>query len=129
MFFIGTGRSGHSIVGSLMDAHPHAIITHEYGVFTKWKEFYNPNQNWTGRLFRILIDKSRYSVSGSRNMSNKGYTLTVDNLWQGKFNNTLEVLGDQYGEGICILYLKNKTLFQTRLEILKKNNFQFVSFM
>jgi len=29
VLFVGYPRSGHSLVGSLIDAHPHAIIAHE----------------------------------------------------------------------------------------------------
>ena len=30
VFFEGYGRSGHSIIGSLMDAHPHVIIPYQF---------------------------------------------------------------------------------------------------
>ena len=32
-FFIGFTRSGHSIVGSFMDAHPNMIIAYQYKFF------------------------------------------------------------------------------------------------
>ena len=32
VFFIGYARSGSSIVASFMDAHPHAVVSHEVGV-------------------------------------------------------------------------------------------------
>ena len=36
VFFIGYGRSGHSIIGSIMDAHPHVVIAHEFFLFSKF---------------------------------------------------------------------------------------------
>ncbi len=40
--FIGYPRSGHSLIGSLLDAHPNIIISHELNVLKKlymgWKE-------------------------------------------------------------------------------------------
>ena len=36
VFFIGYPRSGHSIIASLMDAHPNIVIAHQYNVFGEW---------------------------------------------------------------------------------------------
>ena len=33
VFFVGFAHSGHSIVGSLLDSHPHVVISHELNVF------------------------------------------------------------------------------------------------
>ena len=38
VFFVGFARSGHSIVGSLLDSHPDVIIAHEYKILKDvWK--------------------------------------------------------------------------------------------
>ena len=39
VLFIGYPRSGHSIVGSLMDAHPHVVIANEFLLLKYWKYF------------------------------------------------------------------------------------------
>ena len=39
ILFIGYPRSGHSIVGSLMDAHPHMVIANEFLLLRNWKYF------------------------------------------------------------------------------------------
>ena len=39
VMFIGYPRSGHSIVGSLMDAHPHMVIANEFMLLRNWKYF------------------------------------------------------------------------------------------
>ena len=39
VMFIGYPRSGHSIVGSLMDAHPHMVIANEFLLLRNWKYF------------------------------------------------------------------------------------------
>ena len=121
VFFIGTARSGHSIVGTLMDAHPHVIIANEYYLFQKWEQFHNTsNQNWPNDLFHLLYSKSKRDVTGNRNNTNKGYSLKVSNLWQGTFNHYLEVIGDNCAEHVNMLYISNKTLFQNRLKILQQ---------
>ena len=120
ILFIGSARSGHSIVGSLMDAHPHVIISHEYNIFRNWQQFHNiSNQNWTKTLFNLLYNKSSSDVSGIRNSLSKGYSLKVDNLWQGKFDCHLEVIGDKCAESLCHEYLKNKYLFKIRFKTLQ----------
>ena len=116
VLFVGSARSGHSIVGSLMDAHPHVIIAHEYKIFYNWQHFYNnSNQNWTEMLFNLLYNKSSSDASGIRNSSIKGYSLTVNNLWQGKFDCYIEVIGDKCGGSLNIEYMKNKHLFKIKL--------------
>ena len=35
VFFVGYPRSGHSIIGSVMDAHPDIVIAHEYFLFSE----------------------------------------------------------------------------------------------
>ena len=120
VFFIGSARSGHSIVATLMDAHPHVIIPHEYHMFKNWQQFQYPsNQKWTETLFNLLYDKSSKDASGIRNISSKGYSLKVDNLWQGKVDDYIEVIGDKCAESVGREYLKNKTLFQVRLKLLQ----------
>ena len=38
MVFIGYPRSGHSLIGSLLDAHPEVIVSDEYNVVENWKK-------------------------------------------------------------------------------------------
>ena len=120
VFFLGKGRSGHSIVGSLMDAHPHVIISHEYHIFKKWLKFYNAsNPIWTKTLLNSLYLKSVSDASGIRNLSTKGYTLKVENLWQGRFDHYIDVIGDKSGGSTTMLYIENKVLFKEHFNILK----------
>ena len=120
VFFIGTARSGHSIVGTLMDAHPHVIIANEYYFYQKWEQFYNTsNQNWPNNLFNLLYSKSKRDVTGNRKNINKGYSLKVSNLWQGTVDHYLEVIGDNCAENVNKLYNRDKNLFQNRLKILQ----------
>ena len=120
VFFLGSGSSGHSIVGSLMDAHPHVIISHEYHIFRNWLKFYRAgNPIWTEALFNSLYLESVSDASGIRNFSAKGYSLKVENLWQGRFDHYIDVIGDKSGGSTTQLYIKNKMLFEKRFNILK----------
>ena len=75
VFFIGYGRSGSSIVSSFIDAHPHAVVSYQYGIFNnKKKEILKDKTN----LFNQLYRKSQKDIkSGARSHTKKNYTLHV----------------------------------------------------
>ena len=122
IIFVGSGRSGHSIVGSLMDAHPHVIIPHEFHIFRNFPQFHLSHiQNWNKSLINSLYQKSVADANGIRNITNKGYSLKVNDMWQGKFDQYIEVIGDKSGGSTSQVYMDNKTMFHNRLKILKKS--------
>jgi hypothetical protein len=89
--FIGYPRSGHSIYGSLLDAHPEIIIAHELDALKFVDAGFGRDQ-----LFSLLLDHSRYFKSlGS---VSSGYSYKVPNQFQGEFT-TLRVIGDKKGAG------------------------------
>lgn len=104
VMFIGYPRSGHSIVGSCLDAHPDAVVAHEFNLMTKLMQ---PGllQYFRNRtlLFNSLYQNSfRQSLLGWRSqeqtLDKKGYTLMISSnySWQGKFRQ-LKVIGDKSG--------------------------------
>lgn len=85
--FIGYPRSGHSLVGSLIDAHPNAVIAHELDVFEHV-------QHGTSRqkIFdQIVTNAERFGREGR---SWSGYDYTVPNQRNGRFE-TIRLLGDK----------------------------------
>ena len=85
VFFLGHARSGHSIVGSLMDSHPHMVISHEADLFTKLsKGAIAPTKS---AIFNTVWSNTKLSIKHGRNRAKttdgKGYTLFVDGLYQG----------------------------------------------
>ena len=101
VFFVGIGRSGHSIVGSLLDSHPHMVIAHESNLFfhlahrelslTKPVIF---NELWRNTRESIINDGLRAKATNG-----KGYTLFIDDLYQGRYVDYIEVIGDKKGRG------------------------------
>lgn len=87
--FIGIPRSGHSLVGSLIDAHPNAIIAHEFNVLRYIRRGFSRAQ-----IYSALVRNSRRFAAVGRRWT--GYSYTVPNQWQGRFT-TLEVIGDKKG--------------------------------
>ena len=93
VFFLGHARSGHSIVGSLLDSHPHMVIAHELNLFTKLSRgSLTPKKS---KVFNAVWKNAKKSVHGKRTESRKGYTLVVDGLYQGTYVDYIDVIGDK----------------------------------
>ena len=122
VFFFGHARSGHSIVGSLMDAHPHMVISHEFDVFTKLSEgALVPNKS---EIFNGLWRNTRRALSELRAKSTvgKGYTLFVDGLYQGRYIDHIDVIGDKKGDSTTYLLLTKPNEWSSALNVLRSLN-------
>ena len=87
--FIGYPRSGHSLVGSLLDAHPNIIIAHELNALNFVDMGFNQQQ-----IYYLILKNSRKLATQGRESS--GYSYEVHHQWQGKFRD-LKVIGDKKG--------------------------------
>ena len=107
VLFVGYPRSGHSIIGSLLDAHPNVVMAHQFNVLNwirKAKLDFLKSQ-----LFNELFRNS-YNNRG-RSHNKKGYNLTVDNSWQGSYRDRIDVIGDKSGGSNSKLYSEWPELF------------------
>ena len=119
VLFVGYERSGHSIVGSLMDAHPHVVIAHEFFLFKKFAMLEQvPDGAWRDNLFQLLYHRS--IDSKTRSGGSKGYTLKVEGLWEGAYDDHIEVIGDKSGGMATAMYKKDKQIFRKNFEKLKQ---------
>ena len=100
--FIGYPRSGHSLVGSLLDAHPDVVIAHEVNVLKLAAE--------EGLSRRELIDKLLVSseAEAMRPMGRRasGYSYAVPGQWQGQVRE-LKVIGAKAGEKTTVRLSRN----------------------
>ena len=120
VFFVGYARSGHSIVGSLMDAHPHVVIAHEFFLFKKLDMLDRvANNSWRENLFQSLYNNN--SRSKIRSRSYKGYILEVEGLWEGTYVDHIEVIGDKSGGMTTKQYRNNKQRFIKNFQKLKQS--------
>ena len=87
--FIGYPRTGHSLIGSLLDAHPRMIIAHEMDALIFLQHGFSRNQ-----IFHLLLENSKKIAAAGRRHS--GYSYEVPNQWQGRFEK-LQILGDKKG--------------------------------
>ena len=122
-FFIGYPRSGHSIVGSILDAHPHIVMSHEFMFLQQWSRFHgsglSPSQ-CKANLLNMIYQKSYLDTQpgGDRYWSRKGYTLAIPSLWQGKFDRHVDVIGDKSGGSISLQYINDEAAVKARLKML-----------
>lgn len=98
-FFIGHPRSGHSIVGGLLDAHPEIAIAHEQGALMYIHARFSRLQ-----LFYLLVRNARLAAMGKRRSGD--YFYEVPGQWQGRFR-SLRVVGDKLGGG-AVLRLRQR---------------------
>ena len=126
VLFVGYSRSGHSIIGSMMDAHPNIVISHQYMLLPRCvNEEFGPFPKNKSALFNALYHNSyKQAKSGWRSEKNrsKGYNLHVSTPWQGAFTR-LRVIGDKEGNQVSRAfsrhYQKAKECLQAILDIVK----------
>ncbi|MEO0469611.1 MAG: sulfotransferase [Bacteroidota bacterium] len=87
--FLGYPRSGHSMVGSLMDAHPEMVIAHELNALQYVEEGYSQEE-----LFGLILHNTEAYGKNDRKWEN--FTYAVKGQWQGRYAN-LRVIGDKKG--------------------------------
>ena len=107
VLFVGYPRSGHSIIGSFLDAHPNVVMAHEFHVFRRIRK---ANLDFSkSQLFNELF-KNSYN-NRVRSGNNKGYNLTVEGSWQGRYRDRIDVIGDKKGGSNSKLYSEWPKLF------------------
>jgi hypothetical protein len=104
--FIGYPRSGHSLVGSLLDAHPEIVLAHELDALRYLDAGYRRNQLY----WMILRRDAEFTRSGRRWT---GFDYTVPGQWQGRYER-LRIIGDKKG-GSTALRLEQRPELLDRL--------------
>ncbi len=91
--FIGYKRSGHSLIGALLDAHPDVAIAHEVNVLALVAE------HGLGRreLFHTLLRRAEADSGRKFGRRATGYSYAVPGQWQGHVRQ-LRVIGAKAGE-------------------------------
>ena len=64
LLFIGTPRSGHSIVGAILDAHPLAIVSHEVNALERISEGVGGKD-----LLSMILEISEKQAAAGRRLS------------------------------------------------------------
>ena len=104
VMFIGYPRSGHSVVGSLLDAHENIIIAHELNALKYFEAGCSREE-----LYWLLLDNSRQFARHGRQWGD--YSYEVPGQWQGRFSE-LRVIGDKKGGSSSMLLSRKPGLLE-----------------
>ena len=107
--FLGHPRSGHSLIGALLDAHPDAVIAHELNALGYLARGFTLTQIWT-----LILENARQIQDAGRQDAMSDYRYDVPGQWQGR-NRTLRVIGDKKG-GMTTLALGRSPDLLARLK-------------
>lgn len=110
-FLVGYPGSGHTLLATLLDAHPHMVVENNCSILEGSLE-----GEWRGRLFN---DVYRHSIGGYR-QKHKGHDLTIEGQWQGKYDAHIEVIGSKCGRVTVSIYKKDREGFVRYYQGLKE---------
>jgi hypothetical protein len=88
--FIGYPRSGHSLIGSMLDAHPQTAVAHRLDSL----RYLQAGYDIADVFYLILRNAQRFAATGR---SLTGYSYRIDGQWQGRYE-SLRLLSDQEGD-------------------------------
>lgn len=95
LLFIGYPRSGHSLVGSLLNAHPSIVVAHELHALWYLDRGFSAEE-----LFALIWRRDRWFGRHGRQWTEFNYT--VPGQWQGR-SDRLQIVGDKKGDGVTDL--------------------------
>ncbi len=103
--FVGYPRSGHSLVGALIDAHPEAVIAHELDVLG----FLEQGETRRERLLSLCIERNRWFTKRRAQWAEFSYR--VEKGWQGRCRR-YRIIGDKKGGRTTLRLRKNPELLK-----------------
>lgn len=115
--FIGYPRSGHSLIGALLDAHPDIVLAHELDVLKFLEAGFDREQ-----ISYLLIENARRCGATGRRWG--AYSYAVPGQWQGRFR-TIRILGDKQG-GLTSERIAQRPDRLSRLRTLFDDRIKFV---
>ena len=116
--FVGYPRSGHSLLGSIIDAHPHAICSHELDALRLVEAGFSRRQIYS------LILKNSADFARHGRAWRFGYKYEIPGQWNGRFDK-LFLIGDKKGGASSARFAENphllpqlRTLIGSRIKFL-----------
>jgi hypothetical protein len=91
LLFVGYPRSGHSLLGAMLNAHPDVVVSHELIA----NELIEQGCSREELYSRILARAYWFNMRGNQ----ANYSYRIPGSWQGKFRR-LRVIGDKRGGAI-----------------------------
>jgi hypothetical protein len=101
--FVGYPRSGHTLIGAMLNAHKNAVIAHELNVPEFLASGYRRNQ-----IYWLILRRDRKFTHGGS--VGAGYDYEIPGQWQGR-SESLQVIGDKRGGAVSRAFANDPTLF------------------
>jgi hypothetical protein len=99
VMFIGIGRSGTTLLGALLDAHPRIVIANQQTTL----KYLRPPLFTRAQIFHLLMRNARRAAGAGRR-GGGGYRYAVAGQWQGRCE-SLEVIGDKSKSAQAVTWL------------------------
>ena len=92
LIFVGYPRSGHTLVSSLLDAHPHVIVANEFDILGQWQTLDDARRNKYFLFDQLVTNSKNESKVGYRSATvNHRYSYHVPGQWQGTYKSSIQV--------------------------------------
>lgn len=105
VMFVGHPRSGHSVIGALLNAHRHALVSHNLDALDYLREGFSRDD-----LFCLILERERWLAGRGRVVG--GYRYEVPGQWQG-YHEELRVVGDKRAGASSRHLARDPTLLST----------------
>ena len=102
--FVGFGRGGTTLVGALLDGHPNIVLGTDYQLFIKWPQERRYHQD-TANLYTALYRYSVVFAEYFRKDKAKGYSFDLQGGFNGRYNNSISVIGEKEAGSATVLYM------------------------
>jgi hypothetical protein len=103
--FLGSGCSGHSLTGSVVDAAPNALIANEFDAVRKFANGEIKNRD---ELFQDLaVNSIRCSMYGRF----QNFNYSIPGTFQGHLTTTVDIIGDKKGGKTLLSILQSEGNF------------------
>ncbi len=122
VMFLGYPRSGHSLIGSIIDAHENAAISHEYDVLAKIK-----NESFLLNTREILFANIADNTAkfNETNRTWNGYSYLVPGMFNGNVDN-ITIIGDKKGARSAGLMRRHSELFTKLQEVMSGLSIKYI---
>ena len=102
--FIGFGRGGTTLVGTLLDGHPNIVLATDYQLFIKWPQWRKYHQE-PSYLYTALYQYSIQYANYFQENEAKGYSFNLYRSFNGRYNNSISVIGEKEAGSATVLYM------------------------
>ena len=119
VIFVGHARSGTSITGALLDAHPHVILSNEFYILHQMAS-YPSLYSTKRRIMDALAVRQRRMVEHFKESTRKGYSLYINGSSMGSYVDHVDIIGDKAAGSTVGLYMANPQKFASELNKLKQ---------